>query len=74
MSVRESNERLERLMTKMSLEEDGVIISCIEAARLLGRTPSTVSAMVKQGRLQKVTRGRSTGIRLSEIRRILNPQ
>lgn len=47
-----------------------VLISCTEAARLLGKTPPTISNMIKDGRLHKTTIGGSTGIRLSEIRKI----
>lgn len=46
-----------------------VVVSCTEAARLLNVTPKTISAMIRDGRLTKVTIGGSTGIRLSEIER-----
>lgn len=45
----------------------GVLVSCKEAARLLGKSTKTVSAMVCDGRLKKITIGESTGIRLSDI-------
>lgn len=45
-----------------------VLVSCTEAARLLGKTPATISTMIRDGRLSKTTIGQSTGIRLSEIR------
>ena len=48
-----------------------ILISCREAARLLGRTEKTVSMMLRDGRLSKVTIGRSTGIKLSDIRKFL---
>lgn len=44
-----------------------VVVSCTEAARLLGVTPKTISSMIKDGRLKKVKIEDSTGIRLSEI-------
>ncbi len=47
-----------------------IIVSCTEAARLLGKSTVTVSRMIKEGRLSKTTIGDSTGIRLSEIRKI----
>lgn len=46
-----------------------VVVSCTESARLLGVTPKTISAMIRDGRLTKVTIDGSTGIRLSEIER-----
>jgi excisionase family DNA binding protein len=46
---------------------DDALVSCTEAARLLGITPKTISMMLRDGRLRKVTIGRSTGIRLSDI-------
>ena len=47
--------------------DDNILISCHEAARLLGKTPPTITAMLKDGRLHKTTIGVSTGIRLSEV-------
>lgn len=44
-----------------------VLVSCTEAARLLGKTPATISKMLFDGRLHKTTLGASTGIKLSEI-------
>lgn len=44
-----------------------VVVSCTEAARLLGKTTKTISMMIRDGRLNKVTIGNSTGILLSEI-------
>lgn len=70
--------RIERISTELSYiteciestikERDaGVLVSCTEAARLLDVTPKTVSMMIRDGRLKKITIGESTGIRLSEI-------
>lgn len=53
------------------LNEGEVLVSCTEAARLLGRTSQTISQMLKDGRLRKATIGRSTGIRLSDVRDIM---
>jgi hypothetical protein len=49
-----------------------VVVTCTEAARLLNRTPTTVSTMLREKRLHKITLGASTGIALSEIERMLN--
>ena len=58
------------LERRLSSQDEEVLISCLEADRLLGKTPPTVSKMIKDGRLHKTTIGESTGIRLSEIRKI----
>lgn len=57
-------ESLERRLTNRDVE---ILVSCHEAARLLGKTPPTISKMLKDGRLHKTTIGDSTGIRLSEV-------
>ena len=44
-----------------------VLVSCKEAARLLGCSPNTITNMLREGRLHRATIGESTGIRLSEI-------
>lgn len=64
---------IRQLETYNSRFNDDVLVSCTEAARLLGRTTPTISVMLRQHRLHKVTIGESTGIRLSEIRTILQP-
>lgn len=61
--------RLDTLI-EMIEEREEVLVSCNEAARLLGKNPSTISEMIREKRLEKVTIGKSTGIRLSEIRKI----
>ena len=43
------------------------VVSTNEAAHRLGRTRQTISRMVKEGRLRKVTRHGVTGILLSDI-------
>lgn len=45
-----------------------VLVSCTEAARLLRKTPQTISQWLKEGRLHKRTIGESVGIPLSEVR------
>ena len=70
--------RLERITTELSAITAGleqsikdrdrdILVSCTEAARLLGRSTKTISMMLCDGRLHKTTIGRSTGIRLSDI-------
>ena len=54
-------------------DEGEVLVSCTEAARLLGKTKQTISEWIAQGRLHKRTFGKSTGIQLKEIRQIQNP-
>jgi len=49
-------------------DEGEILVSCHEAARLLGKTKQTISEYIKQGKLHKVTEGISTGIRLREIK------
>lgn len=49
------------------INNNDILVSCTEAARLLGRTTPTISKMLKDGRLHKTTIGDSTGIRLSEV-------
>lgn len=71
-TVRENNAKLETIVDRLGGSE--ILVSNNEAARLLGITPQTVSSMVRQHRLHRVTIGQSTGIRLSEIRSIKNPQ
>lgn len=64
-------ERMDLLTAQLERWNDAnnsdVLISCHEAARLLGKTPPTISKMLKDGRLHKTTIGDSTGIRLSEV-------
>jgi excisionase family DNA binding protein len=62
-------DRLEAAVSRFeqSLNCSNVLVSCTEAARLLGKTPTTISKMIREKRLTKVTIGESTGIRLSDI-------
>lgn len=50
--------------------EDTIIISCKEAARLLDVSQKTISMMLRDGRLKKITIGGSTGVSLSDIQDI----
>lgn len=64
----QDRERMDTLigLIKHNREQD-VVVSCTEAARLLGKTRKTVSMMLRDGRLKKVTIGESNGILLSAI-------
>ena len=57
----------EDIERKYERRDEEVLVSGVEAARLLGRSENAVSRMVKDGRLHRVTLGASTGIRLSEV-------
>lgn len=64
-------ERLDTLieqLQKYEMMQEEILVSCNEAARLIGKSNKTITAMLKDGRLSKATIGKSTGIRLSEIR------
>ena len=71
--LKANNDRLEKVVGVLVAQPE-VLVSNNEASRLLGLAPQTVSVMLRQGRLHKTTIGPSTGIRLSEIRSITNPQ
>lgn len=62
--------RIDTLIKLMGGPRD-VIVSCREAARLLGKTPATISTMIREKRLSKVTIDGSTGIKLSEIQGLI---
>lgn len=72
-TVRGNRDRLDGIIEKMALADHEVLVSCTEAARLMGVTTTTVSKMIREHRLRKVTLGFSTGIRLSDVRKIMNP-
>lgn len=72
--------RLERIEAGVSLiadilsnRDDDVLISCTEASRLLGKSKTTISTMIREKRLEKVTIGESTGIRLSDVLELKTP-
>lgn len=76
MGQPETQRRLEHIMAELrdiikgQDQGETIIISCKEAARLLGVSPKTVSMMLRDGRLNKTTIDGSTGIPLSAIRDI----
>ena len=59
----------DRIDTLIGLLQPGpeVLVTCTEAARLLGVNNNTITSMLKEGRLHRTTIDGSTGIRLSEI-------
>lgn len=59
-------ERIYKLI-KLSKPVPEVLVSCTEAARLLNKSPNTITRMLREGRLHRATIGTSCGIRLSEI-------
>ena len=73
--AREDRERIDKLTSILEKKEgEGVVlVSGVEAARILGRSPQTICKMIRQGRLHKTAIGKSIGIPLSEIRSIQNP-
>jgi len=58
------NELTESLSTRVIPD---VMISCAEAARILGVTPNTICNYLKQKRLVKKTIDGVTGIRLADV-------
>lgn len=65
--------RLDAILERLNENDDEVLLSCSEAARHLGVTQTTVSRYVREGILHKTTIGRSTGIRLSEVKKMKTP-
>ena len=64
----ESNKRLARaLEAQMEKESDAMLYTCSQAAAYLGRDTSTISRMIRDGRLHKVYEGGLSGIRKSEL-------
>ena len=78
METRDVNQRLDAIESDLDWILNGVkrmtgvkykeiLVSGIEAARLLNVTPATITRDIRIGKLDKVTIGCSTGIRLSQI-------
>lgn len=59
----------DRIDTLIGLLRPGpeVLVTCTEAARLLGVNHNTITRMLKEGRLHRSVIDGSTGIRLSEV-------
>lgn len=64
---RQDRERIDSLIQLIGKITPDVLVSCTEAARLLHRSPNTISKMLRDGRLRRTTIGISSGIRLSDI-------
>ena len=58
---------LRRLNDKTEKSTQDRLVSCSEAAVIIGRTRQTVSKWIRDGRLHKVVRGCRSGILLSEL-------
>lgn len=58
-----------RIDTLIGLLQPGpeVLVTCTEAARLLGVNNNTITRMLKEGRLHRSVIDGSAGIRLSEV-------
>lgn len=72
--MKKNNEMVETILGILEEKDRNVLVSCSEAARLLGVTPTAISLMIKQNRLHKIRLEKSTGIRLSDVREMLNSQ
>lgn len=59
----------DRIDTLIGLLRPGpeVLVTCTEAARLLGVNNNTITRMLKEGRLHRSVIDGSTGIRLSDV-------
>ena len=68
--LRSNNERLEAIIARLEAEDDNILLSCTEAARHLCVSNTSISKMLTDGRLHRVTRGRSNGIPLSEVKKV----
>ena len=68
--LRANNDKLDGIITHLESENDNILVSCSEAARHLGVTLQTVSKMLKEGRLHRVSEGESRGIRFSEVKKL----
>lgn len=63
-----SNNRLAAAIESQRTEK---VYSCKEAAKLLGRSPQTISRYLAQGRIKKGTRGGVVGIPESELKKLI---
>ena len=64
----QDRERIDKLI-ELCKPTPEILVSCTEAARLLGISRNTITNMLREGRLHRTTIGQSSGIRLSEILR-----
>lgn len=63
----ESNNRLAKALEGQKTE---TVYSCMDAAKMIGVTPQTISRYIREGRITKVVRGGRVGIPESEIQKI----
>lgn len=62
-----------RLAAALEAQRNEKVYSCKEAARLLGKSPQTISRYLAQGRIRKAVRGGVVGIPQSEIDKFQTP-
>ena len=60
---------LERL--NQAMNDETRVMTCGEAAFVLGKTPQTISRYITDGRLHKACANGVTGVRASEVYRLL---
>ena len=60
---------LERL--NQAMNDETRVMTCGEAAFVLGKTPQTISRYITEGRLHKACANGVTGVRASEVYRLL---
>ena len=63
----ESNNRLADALTQRKAER---VFSCREFAKMIGKSPQTISRYIAQGRIKKAVRGGVIGIPESELQKI----
>lgn len=63
----ESNNRLAAAIEGQRTE---TLFSCVEAAKVIGVTPQTISRYIREGRIRKAIRGGKVGIPESEIKKL----
>lgn len=67
VSLTESNNRLAQALESQKTEK---VLSCTDAAKMIGVTPQTISRYIREGRIRKAIRGGKVGIPESEIKKL----
>lgn len=62
-----------RLAAALEAQRNEKVYSCKEAAKILGKSPQTISRYLAQGRIKKGVRGGVVGIPQSEIDKLSTP-
>ena len=62
-----------RLAAALEAQRNEKVYSCKEAAKMLGKSPQTISRYLAQGRIRKAVRGGVVGIPQSEIDKFQTP-